>query len=106
MANCKLCDAPMEQAMTGRRGSYCSDACRQAALRRRRIEDVPTDMVPATREELTLLLAELSRRGAKPGQVSAIRTLLEEMRRANGEGDEGKPVSVIDELARRRSKTG
>lgn len=60
------------------------------------IADLPE---PPTRDELLKLLGVL----ARDGQVTAIKTLLEEQRRDASDGNEA-PLAGVDELAARRAR--
>lgn len=45
-ARCGVCDGPLP---AGRTRTWCSDACRQAAWRRRHQPGLPTPVLPAVR---------------------------------------------------------
>jgi hypothetical protein len=101
--DCPSCGSPVPNGTHGQTRTYCSTKCRKAAELDARAERKVAKFQAAigdvaTRDELLELLWA----AAREGSVSAMRALLEELRRdpaATGS-------TVIDELARRRGRSG
>ena len=101
---CPICSQPVPPATRGQARTYCSPECRRRAehdaRRQRRLEKFEAAIGDvATRHGVLVLLSA----AARTGSVLAAKTLLEELGR-DGE-DTAKSGSVIDELARMRTKT-
>jgi hypothetical protein len=103
MNACSQCGTEVPESSRGRPRTYCSAQCRKSAEIDRRVEHRVAAFQQAiggtpTREELVQMLWAAARKGS----VSAMRALLEELRREPA--DQPEESGIIDELAKKRER--